>query len=124
MANQRFTPGANQDNTGRVITYDLQTPAFASTIAIATTYQNTSVQVGLLTGACKVTIATANAQIGDSCSLYFTSTAGETVTFGAGFLVSAATLVVAATGTGYFRAVFNGTYWAETDRSLAATVGS
>ena len=113
--------GTNTDNTGRLITQDYLAPAYAATIALSPTQQETTVVVGALTGALTITAATTVPQVGDRMLLVFSASgANRTVTFSTGFAVSASTLVVVSAKYGTLTCVFNGTAWVETTRSLTA----
>jgi len=113
MANTpRVITGANQDVTGRTITQDYQNPAYASTLTITTTAQNTTVQPGLLTGTMTLDIATTNALIGDQVVVLFAAdgTGNHVVTFGTG-CQSGGTLTVAESKFGKATGHFDGTNW-------------
>ena len=108
----RVVTGVNQDTTGRTITQDYQAPAYASALTITTTAQNTTVNVGQLTGAVTVNVATTNPYIGDEIIFLFAAdgTGSHIVTFGTG-CVSTGTLTVAESKYGKATAHFNGTEW-------------
>jgi hypothetical protein len=112
----------NQDNTGRVVTYDYQNPAYAATLNIVTTAADTVVKVGALTGAITVNIGVGSSTtapfVGDTLTLLFSSTPGETVTLGTGTSNSAGTLVIAAGKKGSISYMFDGASWVETGRAV------
>ena len=118
----RFTPGANQDNTLRTVTQDYQAPTYAATMAIVTTAEKTSYAPSQLSGALALSAgvgtSTTAPYVGDKLEILFASTPGATVTFGAGFAVSAATMIIAATKYGAIEFKFNGTAWVETNRTV------
>jgi hypothetical protein len=110
------------DNTSRFLNNDYQAPAYAATIALKIFASNTIVQVGLLTGALALSVNVGSAStppyVGDRLKVLFTSTAGATVTLGAGFLFTAATIVIPATKTANATFVFNGASWVEEARAI------
>lgn len=121
----RFIPGANQDNTLRVVTRDYQTPAYAAAITVNITAEKTLVKVGLLTGAMTVNFGVGSSTlppyVGDEIELLFVAdTTQRTVTIGTGAAGSASTLVVAISKYGSLKFKFNGTVWQETDRTITA----
>lgn len=117
----RVVTGKNQDITGRTITQDVQTPAYASAITITTKEQYTDVYVGALSGALTLNAATTNAMIGDRLTVLFSATgANRTVTIGTGIAATASTIVVTAAKYGSLTCVFNGTAWVEVARSVTA----
>lgn len=113
----RFTGAKNTDNTGRAVQQDYQTPAFASTLTITAlpNAAKTLVAPGLLTGAITINISVGSSStppyVGDEMTFLFTSTAGETVTWGTGISANAATLVVAAGKKGRASFTFDGATW-------------
>lgn len=118
----RFTSGANQDNTLRTVTQDFQNPAYAATISSVFTAQQNTFMPGDLTGALTWNVGVGTATTapfpGDRITAHFTSTPGATVTFGTGLKVTAATLVLPATKTGSIEFIFNGTSWCESNRAI------
>jgi len=116
----RFTPGPNQDNTFRTVTQDYKAPAFAASIKVVATQQDTLVVPAQLTGAVTFTADTAQPYIGDKLRFLLKSDAtGRAATFGTGFS-SAGTLTLAASKEGYIEFIFNGTVWVEMGRALTA----
>lgn len=112
------------DNTDRIKTNSYQTPAYASTIAIATTAAETVVQPAALTGAATITIgvgsATTAPYVGDTIKFLLVSDATtRTVTFGTGFAPNG-TLAVTTAKYGSISFIFNGTNWQETGRTVTA----
>ena len=114
----------NQDNTGRVATYDTQTPAYAATLNITTSAYDTLVVPGTLTGAMTVNVgvgsSTTAPYVGDTLQLLFKNTSGstQTVTLGTGVSVSATTLAIPTTKKGAIYLVFDGATWVETGRAV------
>jgi hypothetical protein len=112
---------ANQDNTGRVVTYSYLTPAYAATLAPETLTFETIVNVGTLTGAMTINLdVTNNAGIGSKITFYFVADSAGThvVTFGTG-CASTGTLSVAASKYGKATAEFNGAVWTVTSFATA-----
>ena len=118
----RFTAGAGQDNTFRTVTQDYQAPAYAATIAVTTAAERTKVIPGDLTGALALSAgvgtATTAPYVGDKLDFVFSSAPGETITFGAGLAVTAATLIIPATKYATITFMFNGIKWVERSRSI------
>lgn len=110
-----------QDNTGRIITYDYQAPAYAATISPAITAAKTAIGPIALTGALTLNPSIANSQISDEIVASFTNGTGGAlvVTLGANCSVTG-TLSVAAGKKGTITLYFDGATWVETGR--AATV--
>jgi hypoxanthine-guanine phosphoribosyltransferase len=116
----RFTPGPNQDNTFRTVTQDYKTPAFAASIKITTTEQDTLVVPAVLTGAVTFTADVTLPYVGDKMRFLLKSDAtGRVATFGTGFS-SAGTLTLASSKEGYIDFIFNGAAWVEMGRALTA----
>jgi hypothetical protein len=122
MANtSRFPGGANNDNTSRILTNEVQNKAYTASIAIAAKEANTLVVVGQLTGALLLTIGTGTATTapytGDVVRFLFSADGtGRVVTFSTGFQ-AAGTLTVAANKYGSASFMFNGATWIETGRT-------
>lgn len=112
MANTpRVVTGPNQDTTGRTITMDYQAIAYASSIALTTTAQNTTVKVGALTGISTITAAITNALIGDKIDLLFIGdSVDRVITFSTGF-GGITTLTVPGNGSVAAKFTFNGAVW-------------
>lgn len=121
MATGYVTSGANQDLTGRVITFDYQAPAYAATISPVITKNKTVIGPIALTGACTFNPSTSSSFIGDEIIVMFTNgTGGALVVTNGANISSTGTLSVAAGKKGTVNMVFDGTTWVETGR--AATV--
>ena len=110
------------DRTSRIFDNDYLAPVYAATININPLKSSTVVQVGLLTGALTLNVGVGSASsapyVGDKLKFLFTSTAGATVTFGTGSLVTAATLIIPALKTANATFIFNGAAWVEECRSI------
>lgn len=124
MATSRFptvSTSPQQDNTGRIVTYDYQAPAYAATISPSIVASKTVIGPIALTGALTLNPAIASSLIGDEIIASFTNgTAGAlVVTLGANCSVTG-TLSVAAGKKGTITLYFDGATWVETGR--AATV--
>ncbi|MFX1704594.1 hypothetical protein PV783_11605 [Chitinophaga sp. CC14] len=118
--NPRFTPGPNQDNTFRTVTQDYKAPAYAASIKITASQQDTLVVPATLTGAVTFTADTTLPFIGDKMRILLKADATSRVaTFGTGFS-SAGTLTLAISKEGYIEFIFNGTAWVEMGRALTA----
>jgi len=114
---------ANQDNTGRVATYETQTPVFAATLNIVPTQFDTTVKPGLLTGAITINVGVGSATlppyVGDQLTFLFTADAtGRTVTLGTGMNVTAATIVIPASKKASIFFTFDGAAWVEGGRAI------
>lgn len=110
----------NSDNTDRILTNEYIAPVYAATIALKLSAAQTTVKVGLLTGALTMTAETVRPQIGDLLSILFLADAtARTVTFGTGFAPSA-TLVVAISKRASGTFIFDGVSWVETGRAIQA----
>lgn len=123
----RFSPGANQDNTLITVTQDYKTPAYAAAITLTTSEEKTKVLVAQLTGALTLNMGVGGAGvapfIGDTCEILFSSDAnvgGRIVTMGTGIAATAATQTIAASKFGSLKLMFNGTTWVEVSRSVTA----
>lgn len=121
MATSRISSGANQDNTGRVITLDYQAPAYAATLAPAITAMDTVVGPIALTGALTFNPSVTNSFIGDRLRVLFTNGTGGALVVTSGANTSnAGTLSVAAGKKGSLSFVFDGTTWVEVGRAATA----
>lgn len=113
----------NQDKTSRVLTNALQTPTFASTLALVFTEFYTLVTLAV-TGAITINFGVGSATlppyVGDTAEFLFTNgTAGSiTVTLGTGTLVTATTIVIPAGKTANISFMFNGASWVEQSRAI------
>jgi hypothetical protein len=117
----RIISGPNQDITGRVLTYDSQSPVYAATISPVITQAFTKIGPVALTGALTMNPSIAQSYIGDEITMLFTNgTAGAlVVTMGAN-VSNVGVLSVAIGKKGSVTCVFDGATWVETGR--AATV--
>ncbi len=108
------------DNTGRVLTYQLKT--VNTTTATAVAYQKinaykTIIKVGTLQAALTDSVDVTNAYVGDEIVFIFTADAsGRTVTFGNN-MVASATMAVDASSKATVSFVFDGVKWIETGRA-------
>ena len=114
---------AGQDKTGRLATYDTQTPAYIATLAVVTTEFDTLVQPALLTGAMTVNVGVGSSTTapykGDSLTLVFNSDAtGRTVTLGTGLSVTATTIVIPGSKKASIFFTFDGATWVEGGRAI------
>ncbi len=111
--------GENQDNTGRVITYDYKEPAYAATISVTPTKSITYVNVAQLTGALTLNTVVTSCVAGCTLVLLFKADGtNRTVTLGTGLTSSAATIVVTASKNASVSYVFNGVAFVETGRAI------
>lgn len=120
MANTQYrvVVAPNQDITGRTITQDCQIVPYAATVALVTLEQTTDVYVETLTGALALSVNANTPLIGDRLTvIYAGGSSNETVTYGAGFAVSAATQVITASKYGTIIFVFNGIDFVEMSRT-------
>ena len=116
----RFGISKNEDNTGRVLTYNFVKPAFASTISVNLNASKTFVEPAQLTGAVTINAVTANTQEYDECQFIFSADAtNRVVTFGTNFKTSG-TVTVTASKYATVKFVFEGTYWVEVSRTITA----
>lgn len=132
--NSRFplSTGANpyfkKDNTFRVLTGDFQNPAYAASVALVINASKTIVQILPLTGPLSLSInvgtGTADAAapfLGDRIEFILASDGTtRTVTWGAGFTPTAATLVVTTAKFATAQFVFNGTTWLQEGSAVTA----
>jgi hypothetical protein len=96
---------------------DIQTPTYASSIAITTTDRNTVVKPAALTGALSLTAVVISAVAGDLLSfLFLADSTARVVTFSTNFS-STGTLRVGASANATIDFVFNGTSWIEQSRN-------
>jgi hypothetical protein len=113
----RIISGPNQDITGRVLTYDSQSPVYAATISPVITQAFTKIGPVALTGALTMNPSIAQSYI---TMLFTNGTAGAlVVTMGAN-VSNVGVLSVAIGKKGSVTCVFDGATWVETGR--AATV--
>lgn len=105
----------NSDNTGRLLTLDYPTTAYAATLAIAPKKSETTYKV-TLTGAMTVNATTTDCYADDAITFLFDASGGaRIVTFGTN-IKSAGTLTVASGKTGSARFKFNGASFIEISR--------
>lgn len=127
--NSRFPVGPNQDNTARVLTYEVQKPVYAASIVTTVKQANTVVLVGQLTGALSLTVNVGTAGpvadgvapfAGDTLQYIFSSDASiRVITFSTGF-AGAGTLSTVASKKAAIDFIFDGTAWVEVGRSIGA----
>jgi hypothetical protein len=113
-----LVPGVNQDQTGHSITYDCQTPAWASTIAITATKHETFVQPLTTNGATTFTANVTTPNIGDNMVVSVVNdlvSPGSTFTiaFSTGFKMASGNSSFSITSTEAVKAsfTFNGLHW-------------
>lgn len=110
---------ANNDKTGRQITYDYLTPAYAATLSVAPKTYKATVKVAL-TGAMTVNAVTTDAFADDDVIFLLAADASQrVVTFGTNF-ISAGTVTVAASKNATITFKFNGTAYVEISRFVQA----
>lgn len=118
-SNAYISSAQNQDNTGRVLTFDYKSYTDASTIALTPTAYSTVVKVTEMTVNTTITVDTSSATfgIGSRLEILFKGDATSpdtnyTVTFSTGFSVQTSNvLTVTARKYGKASFVFNGTTW-------------
>jgi len=116
----RFAITPNEDNTGRVLTYDYKKPAYASTLSVKPNAFKTYIEPAVLTGAMTVNAVTTNAQEYDELVFILLSdTTSRTVTFGTNFKTTG-TIAPAISKSATISFVFDGTNWLETGRAVMA----
>jgi hypothetical protein len=111
-----LTPGANQDVTGRVLTNDMQTPAWASTINIVTTQHETDVQPLTTNGDTTLTATVGTQNVGDILRVCIVSDLVSpattfTITFSTGFKMPTNTFSLTTTKTVFASFYYNGADW-------------
>lgn len=107
----RFGVLANQDNTGRVLTYAYQTPTFSSSKVITCNAYETTVKMGTLTGAQTLTANVTSCHAGDKLNLLLTDDgSGRVVTFSTGF-ASGGNITMGSSAKASLYFVFNGVGW-------------
>lgn len=107
----RFGVLKNQDNTGRVLTYAYQAPAFSTPLAITCNAYETTVKIGTLTGALTLTAPVTACHLGDKLNLLLTDDgSGRVVTFSTGF-ASGGNITLGASQKVSIYFVFNGVGW-------------
>lgn len=120
----RIAVGANQDNTGRVLTRDFKSLAYGATVNVPSPRQaHTDVVIGQLTGNATLNVGVGSASnppyVGDTLRVILNSDAtNRTVTFGTGLNVTAATIVVTGTKKATVEFVFDGAAWVELSRTV------
>lgn len=115
----RFGNPPSNDNTGRQITQRYLNPVYAASIALNITEKETTVAFQTLTGALALSVVTTNSFLGDILTCLFLSDGtGRTITFGAGFAVSAATLALTASKKGSITFMFDGVHFVEQGRCI------
>jgi hypothetical protein len=99
---------------------DIQTPAYAASIAITTTKNITKVIPAQLTGALTLTAVVTSAVTGDILIFAFAADGTNRVVTFSTNIASAGTLTVVASKYGSATFIYNGTTWVETSRALTA----
>jgi len=116
----RFIRGKSQDNTARTITQDMFNLAYAATLKVITTAQQTTVTIGQLTGALTLTFDTTQPYIGDILQVLFAADGtNRTVTFGTN-IKSSGTLTITASKFGAAEFIFDGTNWIQLTATATA----
>jgi hypothetical protein len=116
----RFGIAKNEDNTGRVLTYNYLKPAYVATLSVNLSNSKTFVEPALLTGAMTVNAVVSNSLEFDEVVFLLTAdSTNRVVTFGTNFKTSG-TLTVTASKIASIAFVFNGTYWVEVSRTVTA----
>lgn len=107
----RFATTPNGDNTGRTLTYGYIAPLYSTPLAISANAYETTVKMGILTGAQTLTAVVTKCQVADKLSIMFQADGTDRiVTFSTGFASGGNITVLASTKmTVYF--VFNGVGW-------------
>lgn len=134
----RYAP-FNSENSGQGLLYEYQAPvqtAATTIVNLATTKAQTVVQINGLSAAFTINAAVGSNGVapfnipngsglpvvapyaGDGMQMLIYSLAGTTITFGTGFSVSAATLIVSATKRNSISFIFDGTVFVETGRAV------
>ncbi len=109
----RFGVGANQDNTGRVLTYKYLAPAYSATYTVVANAYETTVKFGQLTGAITLVANVTQSYAADKLSMIFVADGtNRVVTFSTGF-ASGGNITVNASTTMTVNFVFNGVGWVE-----------
>jgi hypothetical protein len=107
----RFGILKNQDNTGRVLTYDYQAPVYSASPVITCNAYETTVKMGTLTGAPTLTANVTQCHVGDKLNLLLTDDgSGRVVTFSTGF-TSGGNITMGASQKASIYFVFNGVGW-------------
>lgn len=115
----RFGNPPNNDNSGRTISQRFLSPVYAASIALNPTEKETTVVVGTLTGNLALSAIVTNSFAADELTVLFTSDASiRTITFGAGFSVSVATLATVASKKASITFTFDGALYVETGRCI------
>lgn len=125
----RYTGAVNTDNSGRIISNDYQTPAYATPLAPVLKAAYTLIKPAALTGALTINLAAPVTYpdndvapfVGDEVEFLLQSDAtSRTVTFGTNMAPTAATFAVTTAKFGSVKFKFNGTVWQETARAITA----
>jgi len=122
-----FTRGANEDNTWKVVTEDMQSVAYAATVDLLPSANKNYYQFAALSGDMTITanealsLSGSGPKWGDTMELQFAASgANRTVTFSTGLVCSATTLVVVSAKFGNITFTFTANGWIETNRTLTA----
>lgn len=121
----RFGTSANEDNTGRVLTYLWKTPAvYSGTVTVGYNGYNATVKPAAFSSSVTPTVIAnvASAFAGDQLTFIFSggtyaSGGSAIVTFATNFL-STGTVAIAASKTSVVRFIFNGAKWVEVARAV------
>ncbi len=106
----RFGTTPGRDNTGRVLTYGYAAPVYASTYAVVANAYETTIKMGVLTGAQTVTATVTNCHVTDKLNLIFQADGtNRIVTLSTGFTSENDTILASTKVLLSF--VFNGTQW-------------
>lgn len=96
-------------------------PAYAPTINLTTTHEETIVQVGTLTASCAITSSVTNCYYGDKLYMqFYANNSSQTVSFGSNILASG-NLTVAANASASLIFMFDGTNWSEVTRKTGTS---
>ncbi len=104
------------DLTGQPFSRDLQSPAYAATLAVTTDSGHTLLHPGSLTGAITINLTVTSAVEGDELKIILDADTSQRIaTLGTGF-VSAGTLTVAISKQATWTGIFDGTAFVESAR--------
>jgi len=101
---------------------EVQNPAYAASYTLTTTHEETTINMGQLTGGLTLNANVANCYVDDKLTVIFkANSSGQTVTFGSGFLTNGSLPVLASTSA-IITFQFNGTAWFEISRQNMSPV--
>jgi hypothetical protein len=107
----RFGTAANQDNTGRMLTWGYKSKAYQAVDTIKSRVYDYTYKVGTLTGALTLKAVVTGNYLGDRLNILFTDDgSGRVITFSTGFS-SGGTLTMQASSKATVYFVFNGVGW-------------